>query len=417
MTAVRRPPRSGGRHSPRAAAWIAWSLWAVAVVLGLSAMILVVVTRSVPHSPYDQWHFVLLRMSGQLAFPTIGLIIASRRAANPLGWLLLLFGVSLSANEFMRAYAEYTLFYKPGALPGGLAIAWVSTWIWAFIYPILPFVFLLFPDGRLPSRRWRPFAWVAGLVNGLLLLVVPFRAGGLEYFPTIPNPVGIPAVTPAVFQLLSLVTFIVLLLATLSVPVRFRRARGEERQQLKWVAYAAVLLGVVLLIAPILAPPLVNVIVTTLAFTGFTAAIAMAILKYRLYDIDRIINRTLTYGLLTAILGLGYVGAVLVLGQVSGAVGRETPSWAVASATLVVAAVFQPARRYIQQAVDRRFNRRKYDAAKTVEAFSLRLREEVDLDALSAELLTVVDQTMQPTAASLWLRSPVKASSEPGARA
>jgi hypothetical protein len=158
MAAARRPSRSGGRPRQHAAGWIAWSLWGVAVVLALSAMILVVVTRSVPHSPYDRWHFVLLRMSGQLAFPTIGLIIASRRSANPLGWLLLLFGVSLSANEFMRAYAEYTLFYKPGALPGGLAIAWVSTWMWAFIYPILPFIFLLFPeaDWRLavggPSR-------------------------------------------------------------------------------------------------------------------------------------------------------------------------------------------------------------------------------------------------------------------------
>jgi hypothetical protein len=226
----------------------------------------------------------------------------------------------------------------------------------------------------------------------------------LEYFPTIPNPVGIPAVTPAVFELLSLVTFIVLLLATLSLPVRFRRARGEERQQLKWVAYAAVLLGAVLLIAPILAPPLVNVIVTTLAFTGFSAAIAMAILKYRLYDIDRIINRTLTYGLLTAILGLGYVGAVLVLSQVFGAVGGEPPSWAVAGATLAVAALFQPARRRIQAGVDRRFNRRKYNAAKTIDVFSTRLRDQVDLDILSGELLAVVDQTMQPTTAYSWLR-------------
>ena len=193
-------------------------------------------------------------------------------------------------------------------------------------------------------------------------------------------------------------------MATLSLPVRFRHATGEERQQLKWVAYAAVLLGLVLLIAPILAPPLVNLIVTTLAFTGFTAAIAMAILKYRLYDIDRLISRTLTYGLLTAILGLGYVGAVLVLGQVSGAVGGETPSWAVAGATLAVAALFQPARRRIQELVDRRFNRRKYNATRTVEAFSARLRDQVDLDTLSAELLRVVDQTMQPSTVSLWLR-------------
>jgi hypothetical protein len=240
-----------------------------------------------------------------------------------------------------------------------------------------------------------------------------FGPGGLEYFPTIPNPVGIPAVTPAVFQLLSLVTFIVLLLATLSLPVRFRRARGEERQQLKWVAYAAVLLGVVLLIAPILAPPLVNVIVTTVAFTGFTAAIAMAILKYRLYDIDRLINRTLTYGLLTALLAAIYAGSVLVLGHVFGGVGSDPPSWVVAGATLAVAALFQPARRRIQAVVDRRFNRRKYDAAKTIDGFGAQLRDEVDLDTLSAQLLTVVDQTLEPTTASLWLRPMRTAASHP----
>jgi two-component system, NarL family, sensor kinase len=255
MTAAQRPSTGGGGRSPRAAVWTAWSLWAVAVVLAISTMILVVVTRSVPRSPYDQWYLVWLRMAGQLAFPTVGLIIASRRPANPLGWLLLFFGFSLSANEFLRAYAEYTLFYRPGALPGGLAVAWVATWIWAFIYPILPFVFLLFPDGHLPSRRWRPFAWVAGVVNGLFVFVVPFRAGGLEYFPTIPNPVGIPALTEAVFASLSMATFIVILLATMSLPMRFRRTRGDERQQLKWVAYAAVLLGVSGLIAPRWIPP------------------------------------------------------------------------------------------------------------------------------------------------------------------
>jgi hypothetical protein len=404
MTAAQRSSRSGGRLSPRAAAWTAWSLWAVVVVLTILTMILVVVTRSVPRSPYDQWQLVWLRMSGDLAFTTVGLIIASRRPANPLGWLLLSFGLSLSANEFLRAYAEYTLFYKPGALPAGLAIAWVATWIWAFIYPILPFVFLLFPDGRLPSPRWRPFAWVAGLVKGLFLLMVPFRAGGLEYFPAIPNPVGIPALTEAVFEVFAFVTFIVILLATISLPVRFRRARGDERQQLKWVAYAAVVLGVVGVVAPRLASPAVSVIVWTLAFTGLTAAMAVAILKYRLYDIDRIINRTLVYGLLTALLAAVYVGSVLVGGQVFGGIGAEPPSWAVAGATLAVAALFQPARRRIQAVVDRRFNRRKYDAARTVEAFSARLRDEVDLDALSVELLAVVDQTMQPTRASLWLR-------------
>jgi hypothetical protein len=408
MTAAQRSSRRGGRPGPRAAAWIAWSLWSVTVVLAVSTMILVVVTRSVPRSPYDQWQLVWLRMAGQLAFPTVGLIIANRRSTNPLGWLLLLFGLSLSANEFLRAYAEYTLFYRPGALPGGLAIAWVSTWIWGFIYPILPFVFLLFPDGRLPSPRWRPFAWVAGLLSGLFLLMVPFRAGGLEYFPTIPNPVGIPALTEAVFQSFAFLNFIVILLATTSLPVRFRRARGEERQQLKWVAYAAVFLGVVGLVAPIWAPPLPSVIVTTVAFTGFAAAIAVAILKYRLYDIDRLINRTLVYGLLTALLAVVYASVVLVLGQLFGGLGTDPPSWVVAGATLAVAGLFQPARRRIQAGVDRRFNRRRYNAAKTVEAFGARLRDEVDLDTLSAELLAVVDQTMQPTTASLWLRPSVQ---------
>jgi hypothetical protein len=235
MATAERSPRRGGRLRPRVAAWTAWSLWAVVVVLTVLAMVLVVVTRSVPHGPNDQWQLVWLRMSEDLAFTTVGLIIASRRPANPLGWLLLSFGLSLSANEFLRAYAEYTLFYQPGTLPAGLPIAWVATWIWAFIFPILPFVLLLFPDGRLPSPRWRPFAWVAGLVNGLFALMVPFRAGGLEYFPAIPNPVGIPALTEAVFEPFAFVTFIGILLATISLPVRFRRARGDERQQLKWV--------------------------------------------------------------------------------------------------------------------------------------------------------------------------------------
>jgi hypothetical protein len=406
MTAAKRSSRSGSRLSPRRAAWIAWILWTVVVVLTALTMILVVVTRSVPRGPYDHWQLIWLRMSGDLAFTTVGLIIAARRPANPLGWLVLLFGLSLSANEFLRAYAEYTLLYRPGALPGGLAIAWVSTWIWAFIYPILPFVLLLFPDGRLPSLRWRPFAWIAGLVNGLFLLIVPFRAGGLEYFPTIPNPVGIPALTVAVFEVLAFATFIVILLATISLPVRFRRARGDERQQLKWVAYAAVFLGVVGVSSPTLASPVVSVILSTLAFTGFAAAIAVAILKYRLYELDRIINRTLVYGLLTALLVAVYAGSVLVLGQLFGGIGAEPPSWAIAGATLAAAALFQPARRRIQQVVDQRFNRRRYDAAKTVEAFSVRLRDELELDRLSAELLAVVDQTVQPANAWLWLRPP-----------
>jgi hypothetical protein len=199
-----------------------------------------------------------------------------------------------------------------------------------------------------------------------------------------------------------------------SLVLRFRRARGDERQQLKWFTFAAALTAVLPPTFGALAEqvdyPLVGAVFFSLVIVLLPAAIGVAILKYRLYEIDRLINRTLVYGLLTALLGGVYAGAVLVLGQVFGGVSGDPPSWVVAGATLAVAVLFQPARRRVQAVVDRRFNRRKYSATKTVEAFSIRLRDEVDLDALSAELLVVVDQTMQPTRASLWLRPSAPAS-------
>jgi hypothetical protein len=188
--------------------------------------------------------------------------------------------------------------------------------------------------------------------------------------------------------------------------VRFRRSRGDERQQLKWITYAGGLLPLAVL--AYLLPEVVGTVVFAVPLVFLPVAVGIAILRYRLYEIDRLINRTLVYGLLTALLAGVYAGLVLGLGQLFGGIGSKTPSWVVAGATLAVATLFQPARRRIQAIVDRRFNRRKYNAAKTVEAFSLRLRDEVDLDALSAELLAVADQTMQPTTASLWLRQPAR---------
>jgi hypothetical protein len=404
VTATR--PRSTHRNylSLRTATGLAWGLWAATVVATVAALVLLYVTRSVPRPAHDQWQLSLLAGSGMLAYATVGLIIAARRPGNSLGWLLLLIGLTLGMNRLLQTYADYTLTYRPGALPGGLAVGWVATWNWALILPLTPFLFLLFPNGRLPSRRWRPIAWAAGLAGGLILLMVPFRAGGLEYFPTIENPVGIPALSMTLFQTSAVIYFAIVFLATTSLLVRFRRARGDERQQLKWVAYAAVYLGIVGFVGPWSGPAVVASALSSLSSVAFAAAIAVAVLKYRLYAIDKIINRTLVYGLLTALLAGVYVGAVLVLGQVFGGISTEPPSWAVAGATLAVAALFQPARRRIQQVVDRRFNRRKYDTAKTIEAYSMRLRDQVDLDTLSAELLAVVDQTMQPTRASLWLR-------------
>jgi hypothetical protein len=207
-----------------------------------------------------------------------------------------------------------------------------------------------------------------------------------------------------------------LVAAGASLVVRLRRARGEQRQQLKWLAYAAAVAATtqaVNLVTFLLwgIRPGVLVAAYACALAAIPVAAGIAILRHRLYDIDRLINRTLVYGLLTVLLGGVYAAVVLVLGQVFGGLGAEPPNWVVAGATLAVAALFQPARRRIQAAVDRRFNRRKYDMAQTVEVFSARLRDELDLDALSAELLAVVDQTMQPTLASLWLRQSAQASS------
>jgi hypothetical protein len=231
--------------------------------------------------------------------------------------------------------------------------------------------------------------------------------------PQLQNPIGLTGSIDDLMRsvqdsaLLVTIPVALALLAALSLILRFRRSAGVERQQLKWFAY------VVGLAAANIALPLyliadwlgaVTAVLHWLLLMSIAGAIGLAILRYRLYDIDRIISRTLVYGLLTGLLGLVYVGLVLCLGQLFGGIGAQPPSWAVAGATLAVAALFQPLRRRIQQAVDRRFNRRRYDATQTIEAFSVRLREEVDLDSLSAELLAVVDQTMQPTNASLWLR-------------
>jgi hypothetical protein len=220
----------------------------------------------------------------------------------------------------------------------------------------------------------------------------------------VPNPIGVTGADIDAAPLSTILSGLLLLLlaaAIVSMVVRFRRSSGIERQQLKWFTYA----GVLVLLAPLsnsLLPGLYNA--PYLLVIALPISVGIAVLRYRLYDIDRVINRTLVYGLLTALLAGVYAAVVLVLGQVFGGVGGDPPSWAVAGATLAVAALFQPTRRRIQAVVDRRFNRRKYDAAKTVEAFSARLRDQLDLDTLSTELLQVADQTMQPTTASLWLR-------------
>jgi hypothetical protein len=278
------------------------------------------------------------------------------------------------------------------------------------------FTLLVFPTGRLLSARWRPIAWLTAAITATVVALGALAPTlNLGERTKLRNPVGLAAIPNPERGALGPVLFGVLLgctgAAVVSLVLRFRRSQGVERQQLKWFTYAGVLGFAWLVVDPVLPDVALFQLVSGLTTALVPVAAGIAVLRYRLYDIDRLINRTLVYGLLTALLAGVYAGAVLVLGQAFGGVGRDPPSWAVAGATLAVAALFRPARRRIQQAVDRRFNRRRYDAAKTVEAFSARLRQEIDLEALSAELLAVVNHTMQPTAVSLWLRPPTHGAS------
>jgi hypothetical protein len=305
-------------------------------------------------------------------------------------------------QQFAGNYGHYALTH-PGTLPGGRLAAMLQS-VGAVALVALALVFLVFPTGHLPSRRWRPVAW-ALLVIGCLLFVVLVLTPGplLNGVPASQNPLGISVlramnlIDPLYMVLLGLV-----LLGLVSLLVRFRRARGDERQQLKWLP-----VGVALIVASFLVEevgtPTVNALADLLAVAVLSGAILVAMLKYRLYDIDRILNRTLVYAALTGLLGVIYTSGVFALSRLLDPADGES-ELAVAASTLAVAALFQPLRRRVQAAVDRRFNRRRFDAARTVETFSVRLRDAIDLDMLSAELLRVVDQTMHPTAVSLWLQ-------------
>ena len=383
--------------------WVAWALLAFGCLGNAAAIAL-----SVAEGNFGEPGEALLWMAFT-AFLVVGCLILTRRPGNVIGWIFTAVGLLTMAAALAENYAKYA-YAHPGSLPGPLVAAWVFNWIWGpLAVLVLVFPLLLFPTGRSLSPRWRPVTWLAVGFTAVLTVLGMLRPSlYLTDEQSSANPIGVAGVdfeAAPLSTILNGLSLFLLAAAVVSLVVRFRRSRGVERQQLKWFTYAGAL---VLLI------PLIGFVVPSLGNAAFVLVLALpiavgiAILRHRLYDIDRLINRTLVYGLLTAILGTLYAAAVLVLGQLFGGIGAEPPSWAIAAATLAVAALFQPARRRIQVVVDRRFNRRKYDAARTVEAFSVRLRDELDLDTLTGELLTVVDQTMQPTQASLWLRPPIE---------
>jgi hypothetical protein len=337
---------------------------------------------------------------------TVGAVVASRRPAHSVGWLLLATGLTMVADLGVNAYVRYGLVARPGSLPGARYLAGVSFGIFLVWVSLAGFVLLLTPTGSLPSPRWRWWARVAAAGPVLEILSAAIDPQPLyPEHPEVGNPLAVPAlhaVGVAVGIAAGFVVLVSLMVAAVSLVLRYRRAQGTERLQLRWLALAAGMAAGLMAVA--VAAAFAGFSGLVLAALGVMVALlplatGAAILRYRLYDLDRIISRTVAYGLLTVLLGGTYAVVVLGLGE---RVGQR--SGVVAAATLAVAAVFGPARRRLQQVVDRRFNRRRYDAARTVTAFAARLRQQVDLDALSAELLAVVEATMQPTQTSMWLR-------------
>jgi hypothetical protein len=409
--------------SRRAAAWVAWSGWLLSMVaLALSLLLTLFLPASGGITDVVVYSvFAVVFAAIVLSFSTVGALIATRQPQNPIGWIMIVAGFGLAATILTGNYVEISLVQPPGRLPATEWVAWVAQWVWVLGFgPALTFLLLLFPNGRLPSRRWRPVGWLAVAAMVTLSCGVAFIPGPLPDYPQIRNPVGLTLLEGSFLAgeggpllYLSLVASTVL--SASSMVVRFRQAVGEERQQIKWFAFAAgfAALGWVvnslayandegteslLLVAAQL--------LLLLSLLGIPLAVGIAILKYRLYEIDLIINRTLVYGSLTATLALVYFGGVTATQAIFQTLtGQETqPQLLVVVSTLIIAALFNPLRRRIQSFIDRSFYRRRYDARKTLEAFSAKLRDQTDLEALSDDLVGVVRETMQPAHVSLWLR-------------
>ena len=344
-----------------------------------------------------------------LLMTVMGALIISKHPGHLIGVGMCLTGFLGGVSNLVDAYATYTILTDPGALPAQQLMTWVEAWIWVpTVLPGLTLLFLLFPDGKLVSPRWRRVAILDIAITSFVLLTVAFRPGPFEDFPQLVNPLGIGSDGGVldVANEISLVSLApAILLSGAGLVLRFRRSTGTERQQFKWLTAAAILAGVVFSASIILA--FFGIVILGYAivpiFAAVPVAMGLAVLRYRLYDVDRIINRTLVYGFVTVLLALTYFGLVVGLQFLLGSFTSGS-GLAVALTTLIVAALFFPLRQRVQGVVDRRFNRRAYDAARTIEAFSARLRQEVDLDSLRYELLSVVDETMEPAGVSLWLR-------------
>lgn len=343
------------------------------------------------------------------AFAVVGALIASRQSRHPVGWLFLAIALGVNVASAAGEYGRFALLTHPGTLPGGIYAAWLGSWLFGTAITSNLFLLLLFPTGSLPSPRWRPLLWLSALVILVLTIVTALAPGPLGYeFSDVglANPFGITAIGQAapvldgVFQPL----FLAVVLSTVALlVVRARRAREVERQQLKWFAYAVgLMIAVNFLLNPLVEEyPALTDLPFSIGIGVLPVMTGIAILRWRLYDIDLVINRTLVYGSLTVLLGVVYVSSVLVLSRLLRVEGNDL---AVAAATLAVAALFSPARRRIQALVDRRFYRSRYDARQAVEELSARLRDRHELEAVLRQVEGVVRGTLTPALVGMWLK-------------
>jgi len=397
---------------------LAWTICGLTLLVLAASLVLILLDLSTPlPQGATPWRDRAVSLVGIVGAPIVGGLIASRRPRNSYGWLWLAFGLGLAVQELAGSYTAYVRVAGPETPVAPPAITGALSLGGPVALGLAPFLILLFPTGLLPSPRWRPLAWIAA-ASGTVIVILNLIFGAAD---RVGGWVTV-AVSAAVF-----VTFGAIAVSALSLVVRYRRARGTERQQLKWFAFAAAISAFTLIAQQLLWGAMilrVHFLGVEIARTSqslenlrdaFTnaclyTAVGIAILRYRLYDIDIIINRALVYGSLTVSLALVYLGGVAatqalfetLTGQ------QQFPQLAVVASTLAIAALFTPLRRRIQSFIDRSFYRSKYDARKTLEAFSAKLREETDLDELSGDLVGVVHETMRPEHVSLWLRQAEK---------
>jgi class 3 adenylate cyclase len=407
---------SGGRVRPGTAARLAWGLCAVSLAMMAARLVVVVLGAGTALPPgFPPPVVQAIEVIGFLGAPILGAVIAAHRPQNPYGWLWCAIGLSLGVLFLAVGYGAYALVVEPGALPGGVAAAWVSSVLTLLILGLLPFVFLLFPDGRLPSRRWRPVAWTAGLMGVALAALVAVEPGTIYDFPFVDNPVRFAGMPGELVEWLFLSEFanvvvlafaLTLTLSAVSMVVRLRRARGQERQQLKWLAAVSIpVLG--FFVALLLGPKwenrrLVDAVAIALLFSAMYGAIGIAVLRHRLYDIDVLLTRALAYGLLTAAFTVVYLAIVVGIGTLAGSQGRPNLFLSVV-ATAVIAVAFQPARERSQRLANRLVYGKRATPYEILSDFSRAMAGTATDDSL-LRMARLVVQATGARRATVWLR-------------